>query len=145
MKFPRLPVNWADQPKLFERYWDKAMSMLETFSGNVDVVNSYPTGCAVSADSSGVVTITSHSRNYGDQAVVSVNAGSVNTGAAAGSVVRLYYNDPKKAGGAVTYQATVDPATPIPQGNGIHSVAVVTIPSSGTASGKLLQPPGFIV
>lgn len=26
---PRLPVNWREQPQLFERYWDEAMTELE--------------------------------------------------------------------------------------------------------------------
>ncbi len=29
LKLPRLPIGWKDQPQLFERYWDEAMSKLE--------------------------------------------------------------------------------------------------------------------
>ena len=28
-KLPRLPINWRDQPQLFERYWDSVLSGLE--------------------------------------------------------------------------------------------------------------------
>lgn len=28
-KLPRLPTNWQEQPQLFERYWDDAMSKIE--------------------------------------------------------------------------------------------------------------------
>lgn len=30
VRLPRLPVNWKEQPQLFERYWDEAMTQLET-------------------------------------------------------------------------------------------------------------------
>ncbi len=30
VKLPRLPVNWRDQPQLFETYWDQAMTSIET-------------------------------------------------------------------------------------------------------------------
>lgn len=29
IRLPRLPVNWQEQPQLFERYWDEAMTRLE--------------------------------------------------------------------------------------------------------------------
>ena len=29
IKLPRLPYNWKDQPKLFERYWDSSMNQIE--------------------------------------------------------------------------------------------------------------------
>lgn len=36
LKFPRLPINWKDQPQLFERYWDGFLTSLEK---NIDTVN----------------------------------------------------------------------------------------------------------
>ena len=195
IRLPRLPVNWKDQPKLFERYWDEAMTRLEetlnailaipeiqealadldaatqaaldaadaaqTAADNAQnatdaqtsensIVASFVAGYTpplIQADSSGNVTIANHQRVYGDTTLnptVSVTGSTFATTATTGQIVRVYYDQPSRAGGSVTYQYTVDPTTPPVQGGNRHSVAVVEIPAAGTQDGKGLQPPGYI-
>lgn len=101
----------------------------------------------LTADSSGQVTISNHTRVYGDTTLnptVSVTGATVSTGASAGDTVRLYYTDPTRAGGSVTYLFTVDPATPMPQTGSTHSVGAVTIPTTGTVDGDTVYPPGWV-
>lgn len=111
------------------------------------LVNSYPSGVSITADNLGDVTITTHNRVYGDSVLnptVSVTGDVISTGAASGSVVRIYYSDPTRAGGTVSYLFTVDPAAPPVQGGDIHSVGAVTIPAAGTQGGNGLRPPGYV-
>lgn len=114
------------------------------------LVNSYVsnfTAPLISADNLGNVTITLHDRVYGDPSLnptVSVTGAVIATAAAPTSVVRVYYNDASRAGGAVTYLFTVDPAAPPVQGGNLHSVGAVTIPAAGTLGGKNISPPGFV-
>lgn len=39
LRLPRLPLNWRDQPQLFERYWDGVLTSLETNITAVDGIN----------------------------------------------------------------------------------------------------------
>lgn len=183
VRLSRLPVNWREQPQLFERYWDETLFQIEkTLNAILDIpiiqqavldaqaaadsaqvaadtaqnivdaqvaetslVNSYADGSSiVSADSSGNVTIATHTRKYGNGSSVSVTGSSIATGASSGSIVRIYYDDPTRAGGAVTYQYTIDPATPPVQTGNRHVVGAVSVPVSGTNSGKPVSPPGYI-
>lgn len=102
----------------------------------------------ISANSTGVVFIADHQRQYGDPTLnptVSVTGGSLTTGATPGQTVRVYYDQPSRAGGAVTYQFTVDPAAAPVQSGNRHSVGAVEIPATGTQDGKGLQPPGYVI
>lgn len=197
IRLPRLPVNWQDQPQLFERYWDEAMTRLEdtlnailtipelqdaidaaqsaannansaaataqaaadasaaaaqATAKETSIVNSYVNGFTpplLSVTTSGVVTIANHDRVYGDPTIdptVSVTGATVNTMATEGQVVRIYYDDPARAGGTVSYQWTIDP-NPVPvQGGSRHSVGVVTIPETGQppSDGNYIKPPGYV-
>lgn len=101
----------------------------------------------IEATSGGAVTIATHDRVYGNPSLnptVSVTGASISTGALSGSLVRVYYDDPARAGGAVTYQFTVDPDPPPVQTGSIHSVGAVQIPNVGSQDGMGLQPPGYI-
>lgn len=102
----------------------------------------------ISVTSGGVVTIQTHTRVYGNTTLnpsVSVTGGSVATGAASGAVIRIYYVDATRAGGAVSYLYTVDGVNPPPVQTGdTHSVGVVTVPATGSADGKFIRPPGYI-
>jgi hypothetical protein len=201
-KLPRLPVNWREQPQLFERYWDEFSNKLEkTLNAILDIpiiqqalasinqavldaqaaadaaqqaafdasqqatgaqsqtddqakesslVNSGTTGFTaplLTATTTGAVTIKSHTRTYGDSILnppKTVNGATIATGAAANSTVRVYYVDAARAGGAVTYQFTVDPApAPIQRGD-THSVGAVMIPATGTGNGKAVRTPGYV-
>jgi hypothetical protein len=95
----------------------------------------------LTASSSGTVTVAAHTRIYGDGTQVAVNSGSV-SGFASGDYVTVYYNDPARAGGGVTYLGT---ATVIGQTGDTHIVGQVSIPDAGTAdvTGSGPAPPGY--
>ena len=187
LRLPRLPQNWQDQPQLFERYWDDAMTQLEKSLNAIleipslqdaiqqaqlaadnanqaaeglsqqttaqareqSLINSYVTGITLTADTAGLVTISSHQRVYGDQSLnptVTVNGSSISTGKPAGSVIRIYYDDPERDGGSVSYQFTTDPSDPPVQTGDRHSVGVVTVPAVGQPDdeGDYVKPPGYV-
>lgn len=125
---------------------DGAVQTVESTASRLSLINSYVTGLTISADSTGLVTISNHTRVYADELLnpsVSVTGGSISTGSLAGAIVRVYYVDAARTGGSVTYQFTVDPSV-TPQDDDNHSVGVVTIPTTGSASGKGMPPPGYI-
>ncbi len=110
------------------------------------VAGSY-VGDLISADSLGNVTIATHQRQYGNMTLnptVSVTGAVIATTGVNPDVVRVYYSDPTRAGGVVSYLYTIDPAPAPVQGNNIHSVGAVTIPAAGTQAGNHVQPPGFV-
>jgi hypothetical protein len=114
------------------------------------LVNSYIanfTAPLITADNLGNVTIANHDRVYGDPVMnptVSVVGGVIATGVVSGGVVRVFYDDPTRTGGAVAYQFTVDPASPPVQTGDRHSVGAATIPVAGTEDGNYVRPPGFV-
>lgn len=100
----------------------------------------------LSVDSTGSVTIANHDRVYGDSALnptVAVTGGTFPSGFAAGDNVRVFYDDPTRAGGAVTYAFSLDPADAAQTG-ARHSVGAVIIPNTGTEPGFEVLPPGGI-
>ena len=128
---------------------DNANAAAESVTSESSLVNSYIanfTPPVISADNTGLVTIANHDRVYGDPVLnptVSVDGDSLSTGEPAGSIVRVYYNDPARAGGAVTYLYTVDPADPPVQGGNTHSVGAIEIPAAGSVDGGWVRPPGY--
>lgn len=194
-RLPRLPVNWKEQPLLFERYWDQVLTQLEKTLNSIlqipviqaalaevqaaaataqataeaaqaaatgagegtvvvatetSLVNSYTTGYSgalITATSTGLVTIQTHTRVYGDSVLnpsVSVTGDTLSTGAAADDVVRVFYDDSTRSGGAVSYYYVIDPADSPAQSGDVHSVGAVMIPALGSADGKGLTPRGHI-
>lgn len=61
------------------------------------------------AGSNVTVSVNAHTRYYGDGTNASVSGGSV-TGLAYNTLVYIFYDDAARAGGAVTYQASVSSA-----------------------------------
>lgn len=128
---------------------DNAQNAADSTTSEASLVNSYVsnfTPPVISADNTGLVTIANHDRVYGDSTLnptVSVTGGNVATGQPSGAVVRIYYNQPSRAGGAVTYLYTVDPAPPPVQGGDTHSVGAVEIPAAGSVDGGWVRPPGY--
>lgn len=128
---------------------DNAQNAADSTTAETSLVNSYVSNFTpplISVDSTGLVTIANHDRVYGDSALnptVAVTGGNVGTGQPTGSLIRIYYNDPSRAGGAVTYLYTVDPAAPPVQGGITHSVGAVTVPGAGSVDGGYVRPPGF--
>ncbi len=190
-RLPRLPYGWKEQPQLFERYWDDAMTSIEktlndilAIPGIEDAINAANTAAAnaqaaadtaitatnnaeVAAESamsvaaltsSGVtgitltatdagtdasISISAHTRVYGDGSSVSVSAG-VLTGLAYSTVYYIYYDQPSRAGGTVTYVSTTDKATATQTGDR-HLVGLVSTPAAGAAAndGNYVDAPGF--
>lgn len=111
-------------------------------SGVIDIT----TPPLISADSAGSITISNHKRKYGDPTLnptVSVTGGVLATAFVAGDNVYVYYDDASRAGGAVTYQTSLNSANAV-QGGNRHSVGAVTIPGAGTDDGTYVPPPGVI-
>jgi hypothetical protein len=96
----------------------------------------------VSADNTGLVTIANHDRHYGDGTIVAVTGDALATGEAAGTIVYIYYSDPTRAGGTVTYQYSTA-AEDAAQIGDVHNVGAVEIPAAGTQSGGYARPPGY--
>lgn len=96
----------------------------------------------LTATNDGAVTIAAHIRRYTDGTSVAVNGGTV-SGYAAGDVVRPYYDDPTRSGGAVTYMSTTDETVAVQTGDR-HTVGAVRIPAptSPPSSGTGTRPPG---
>lgn len=158
---------------IFSRFWDTAMSAVEEALSalqdqeeqlaaqeqqSADTLAllqravqaiSQPVGLAISAGantSDTTVTIGAHTRVYLDKAAVAVNAGTV-TGVPFGSDVFLYYDDPDRAGGAVTYHWTTDPSQAVASYANInrHYLGDVVTPASAAAApstGTGATPPG---
>ena len=126
-----------------------AQSSADATSSETSLVNSYVdnfTAPLISSDNLGNVTIATHDRVYGDPTLnptVSVEGVTIATGEVNPSTGRISYDAPTRAGGAVTYLFTVDPATPPVQGGDTHSVGAVTIPAAGTQDGGFIRPPGY--
>lgn len=129
---------------------DAASTAALASATEASLVNSFPSTVSppiLSVASTGTITIFAHQRVYGDSSInptVSVAGGSLVTGGTSGQVLRVYYDDPTRAGGAVTYLWTVDPAAPPVQGNNRHSVGVVTVPGAGSSDGSGVKPPGYV-
>ena len=127
-----------------------AQAATDAASTEASIVSSYVTGFVGSvlvADSAGDITIEEHTRTYGDPLLnpsVVVLGDTVVSGAVPTDVVRVYYNQSSRAGGAVTYLYTVDPATPPVQSGSTHSVGAVTIPAAGVVGGKWVTSPGYV-
>lgn len=121
----------------------------DAITSEQSLVNSFVTNFTpplIQADSAGNVTIADHDRQYGNPALdptVAVDGDTIASGEVNPAVVRVYYTDPARAGGAVSYLFTVDPADPPVQGGDIHVVGAVEIPAAGTSDGGFVRPPGY--
>lgn len=127
-----------------------AMSQSERGLREASLANSYVNGFSgsfITATSSGSITVVDHTRVYGDSVLnpdVQVLGGTFNSGAVSNNRVNVYYDDPDREGGAVTYYVTINPTLPLAQASDRHSVGAVTIPVSGTNTGTYVKPPGYV-
>lgn len=124
---------------------DTAQNAAELAAADSALANSGVTGATITASDAGTdatVTISGHTRVYGDGATVSVTGGSV-TGLSYSTLYYVYYDQPSRAGGSVTYQVTTSAPTAAQTGNR-HLVGSVTTPAAAGAptDGGLVQPPG---
>lgn len=119
-----------------------AVQTANATAAGIDLTNSYTNPVGVgTASSSGTVTIAAHERIYGDGHSASVGAGSV-SGFVEGQYVTVYYTDPARAGGTVTYSGTT---SAISQTGDTHIVWQGTIPAAGAADTTGTGPtaPGY--
>lgn len=121
-----------------------AVQTANATQASIDLSTSYtdPVG-VLTASSAGTVTIAAHNRVYASGTSVSVNGGSV-SGFAPGDYVTVYYSDPARAGGAVTYLGTTEA---VAQTGDRHVVGTATIPAVGSADtvGSSPTAPGWIL
>lgn len=88
-----------------------------------------------------IITVAAHTRYYADGTSVAVSGGTV-AATGTGDTDYVFYDQPSRAGGSVTYQvSTTAPAQTVSR----HVVGAVTIPASGsTLGGKGPQRPGEV-
>lgn len=123
-----------------------AQTTADTVTADQNLINSYVTGLTLGATDAGAsasISISAHTRVYGDGSSVSVNAGSF-TGLAYSTTYYVYYDDITRAGGAVTYAQTTTAETAAQTGNR-HLVGSVLTPAAaaGPTSGGGVLPPGI--
>lgn len=120
---------------------DQSMAATEATKREAAIQGSYIDPDSVVTATPITVSIAAHVRRYADGTSANVSAGTV---AATGpdDVDYVFYNDPARAGGAVTYQVSVDPPT---QTGDTHVVGAVTIPAAGSSNGGAgPRRPGFV-
>jgi hypothetical protein len=125
-----------------------ASAVAEQVTADNALANSYVTGLTLTATDAGsnvTITISAHTRVYGDGTSVSVSGGSI-TGYAYSTVARIYYDQPSRAGGVVSYQATTS-AEVAAQTGSRHSVGAVTTPAAAAPpnTGNPVFPPGTAI
>lgn len=93
------------------------------------------TTTALSANSSGQVTVNAHTVRYGSHSATYNAVSNAVTGLTVGTTYVIYCSDPDLTGGTKTYFAGVDPATVMNISDDIYVVGQIQIPSSGSSSG----------
>lgn len=129
---------------------ENAQASTDAQTLETSLVNSYIdeasfTGTLLVCSATSEITIQDHTRVYGDGSTAAV-LGDVftATGAVAGDVVRVFYNDATRAGGAVAYGYTIDPAPSPVQTIYTHSVGSLSVPVTGMYDGQYIRPPGYV-
>lgn len=104
--------------------------------------NSYISPDTVLSATATTISVAAHTRYYTDGTSVAVNAGTV-AATAAGDTDFVFYDDPARAGGAVTYQ--VSTTSPTQTGNR-HVVGAVMVPAAGATAtgGRGPLKPGYV-
>lgn len=126
-----------------------AQTTADTVTAQASLNNSFATGMTLTATDAGAnatITISGHTRYYGDGSNVSVTGSSV-TGLSYSTKYYVYYDQASRAGGAVTYAATSTNATAFPTAGNPdrHYVGAVTTPAAaaGPNTGAPAVPPNF--
>ncbi len=124
-----------------------AQTAAETAAADSSLASSGVTGLTMTATDAGAdatITISGHTRIYGDGTSVSVTGGSI-TGLAYSTGYYLFYDQASRLGGAVTYVATTSAATAAQTGNR-HSLGAVTTPAAAGPpnDGNVNLPPGVV-
>lgn len=124
---------------------DGAQAAADATTAQNNLTNSYPSTNPLSATDAGAnatITIAGHNRIYGDGTTVAITGGSL-TALAYSTEYFVYYDDPTRAGGAVTFVSTTS-ATTAAQTGDRHLVGSVTTPAAAAppTTGEAVQPPG---
>lgn len=124
---------------------DTANAAADSTTATTSLANSYVDGLTLGATDAGAsvtITISAHTRIYGDGTSVAVDAGSV-TGASYDTLIYIYYDQPSRAGGSVTYQTTTN-VSDAAQVNDRHVVGSIQTPAAGQPDldGNPVLPPG---
>ncbi len=110
-----------------------AQNTANQVTSDTSLQNSYVTPnnivTATDAGATATINIAAHTRVYGDGTSVSVNAGSI-VGAPHSTLEYVYYDQPSRAGGTVSYQFTPSETTAAQTGDR-HTVGKVTTPAGG--------------
>lgn len=109
------------------------------------ILSSSVTGLTFTVSAAGVVAISNHTRIYGDKSVIVTGTGGapISTGADEDDLVLVYYDDPGRIGGVVTYQTLIvdegigetDLAFASSTNPYRHFVAVKSVPATGSSGG----------
>lgn len=123
-----------------------AQSAADAVSLETSLNTSYVTGLTLTASDAGTnatITISAHTRVYGDGTSLAVSGGSL-TALSYSTLYYVYYVDATRADTTPTYQATTDPFTAAQTGD-THLVGSVTTPAAaaGNTTGGGTQPPGI--
>lgn len=124
-------------------------NLITEVGGQNSMGDSYVTGLTLEAFNDGAdchVDISDHTRVYGDGSSVAVNGGTL-SGIPHDTIVRPYYDQASKAGGAVTYLWTSDIGTAAQSGDR-HSVGAVVTPRAAEVTsirGSGVYPPGYAI
>lgn len=128
---------------------DTAQSAADQTASATNLNNSFVTGLTLTATDAGTnvtITVSNHTRVYGDGSSVSVTGGTL-TGRAYGTSYWVFYDQPSRAGGTVTYQSTTTYATAFPTNAhpDRHFVGAVTTPGAGVGpkDGLPARPPNY--
>lgn len=126
---------------------DGAQGQTDAQARETSLRASYVTGLTLTASDAGIdvtIDISNHTRVYGDGTSVAVT-GDTLTGQPYASTVRIYYDDPTRAGGAVAYQTTLDPDVAVQTGDR-HSVGAINTPAAADpdTTGSPIRPPGYV-
>lgn len=109
-----------------------------------NLVNSYVTGATITATDAGTnasITISSHTRVYGDGSSLAIT-GTTLTALAYSTLYYIYYVDATRADTTPTIQATTSQVTAAQTGD-THLIGSVTTPAAAAADtgGKYVAPP----
>lgn len=124
---------------------ETANTAATTVTAQSNLVSSYPDGATLTATDAGAnvtVAVSAHDRIYADGSTVAVSAANV-TALAYSTLYFIYYDDPTRAGGAVTFAATTSEITAAQTGDR-HLIGSVTTPAAAAppTNGDYVRPPG---
>jgi len=126
---------------------ETAQTVADDATSALGLQNSYVTGLTLSATDAGsnaTVTISAHTRVYGDGTSVSVTGGSL-TAQPYSTTLWVYYDQASRAGGAVSYVATATQSVAVQNGDRHVVGAVITPAALGSpSSGRPVPGPGFV-